>query len=565
MNRDILWSVFKYISNKTDLWNILCVCKLWRDVGMNSMSYQAMMTPKRKDDFFIQPITLLLKSNGVYEFFLACSHGDLIVAKWICHVFRLTKKKVCSVYEICGFELACKNGHFHVVRWMTKKFQLTKNDLRWSYNKKFYNKPFYYGCSSGNLEMVQWLYSTFCLTKDDIEGCYVSACENGHLKIVEWLYTIPSFTKEDIIYDNGFRFACANGHLNVAQWLHKTFILPLNIIDLKYELPFSEACSGGHLEVVRWLSKTFELLPKYFRPCSLSFYWACDHGYLSIVKWLYKKHQKLSNCNDPDDQISLQRILDCTCLKGHVHVLQWLCDTFYSSGSIPMNYHKNLGNCCQLGNIKMVQWLCQHFLFTEKDICSEKTHAFVNAYISKHFDVAKWLYENFQFTYHDACRAVFNFDNKRRQLDKLEFQKYISSDLRIMFGCHNISDRLIALTDHIMAFTFYTPIVLGHILLCPIRNIIKFEDLTYKERRELFVYMRKLKNVLKTVFGAEGFHIAWNEGELAGQMVPHFHIHIVPRKKDDGITGYELYRSKNVSPKEELEVAKKIRDELERY
>lgn len=65
---------------------------------------------------------------------------------------------------------------------------------------------------------------------------------------------------------------------------------------------------------------------------------------------------------------------------------------------------------------------------------------------------------------------------------------------------------------------------------------------------------------LKKAFNAEGFNFAWNAGEHAGQTVPHFHLHIVPRKKGDaGILQYEprvfLYRpgSRAVSPAEELE------------
>ena len=65
----------------------------------------------------------------------------------------------------------------------------------------------------------------------------------------------------------------------------------------------------------------------------------------------------------------------------------------------------------------------------------------------------------------------------------------------------------------------------------------------------------------------EGFNFAWNEGSVAGQTVPHFHLHIVPRKKRDaGITEYEprvfLYRpgSRADSQHEELvSFAKELR------
>lgn len=57
----------------------------------------------------------------------------------------------------------------------------------------------------------------------------------------------------------------------------------------------------------------------------------------------------------------------------------------------------------------------------------------------------------------------------------------------------------------------------------------------------------RIVRALKNAFGAEGFHFAWNEGEAAGQRIPHLHLHIVPRKRgDEGIAEYEprefLYR-----------------------
>mgnify|MGYP001558970572 CR=1 FL=1 len=69
----------------------------------------------------------------------------------------------------------------------------------------------------------------------------------------------------------------------------------------------------------------------------------------------------------------------------------------------------------------------------------------------------------------------------------------------------------------------------------------------------------KIKLALKKVFGAEGFNYAWNEEVIGGQSVPHFHMHIVPRKAGDaGIYQYEprefLYRpgARAVNSEEEI-------------
>jgi diadenosine tetraphosphate (Ap4A) HIT family hydrolase len=77
-------------------------------------------------------------------------------------------------------------------------------------------------------------------------------------------------------------------------------------------------------------------------------------------------------------------------------------------------------------------------------------------------------------------------------------------------------------------------------------------------------------NIPITPGHVEGFHQAWNEGKVAGQSVPHFHLHVVPRKQgDEGITEYEprkfLYRpgSREETPSQELEsIAKQIKEKI---
>ncbi|MEK7507545.1 MAG: HIT domain-containing protein [Patescibacteria group bacterium] len=111
---------------------------------------------------------------------------------------------------------------------------------------------------------------------------------------------------------------------------------------------------------------------------------------------------------------------------------------------------------------------------------------------------------------------------------------------------------------------------LGHLLVCPIRCVATFEDLTVGERDAIFELQSQLKKVLTKLFGAEGFNQAWNHGKAGGQSVPHFHLHLIPRKTgDEGITEYEprkfLYRpgSRAETPEKELqEISELIRKEL---
>lgn len=132
-------------------------------------------------------------------------------------------------------------------------------------------------------------------------------------------------------------------------------------------------------------------------------------------------------------------------------------------------------------------------------------------------------------------------------------------------------EREIARNTLAWAFPTNMPIVPGHILVCPIRCVATFEDLTKEEREAIFDLVEKIKLSLTKVFQAEGFNYAWNENEIGGQSVPHFHLHVLPRKNGDtGIYEYEprkfMYRStgnREMSPQNELvEVTKLVRENL---
>jgi histidine triad (HIT) family protein len=127
-----------------------------------------------------------------------------------------------------------------------------------------------------------------------------------------------------------------------------------------------------------------------------------------------------------------------------------------------------------------------------------------------------------------------------------------------------IKARTIRQNDLAWAFLTNIPITPGHTLVAPVRHVQKFEELTVEEREAIFALMTEIKAALRELFGAEGFHHSWNEEKIAGQSIPHFHLHIVPRKQgDEGIAEYEprkfLYRpgSRETTPEAELRAISK--------
>ena len=134
----------------------------------------------------------------------------------------------------------------------------------------------------------------------------------------------------------------------------------------------------------------------------------------------------------------------------------------------------------------------------------------------------------------------------------------------------DIKARLVIENDLAWCFPTNIPITPGHMLVVPKRCVRLYDDLTPEEKTAVEELRVRLVAVLKKLFGAEGFNFAWNDGKLAGQSVPHFHLHIVPRKTGDiGIYEYEprkfLYRpgERETSPERELlEVGRLIREAL---
>lgn len=122
-----------------------------------------------------------------------------------------------------------------------------------------------------------------------------------------------------------------------------------------------------------------------------------------------------------------------------------------------------------------------------------------------------------------------------------------------------IRNRAIFQDDLVWAFPTNIPITPGHTLISPVRCAKSLAQLSSQERLAILEAADRVMDALRTAYGAEGFNCVWNQEKLAGQSVPHFHLHIIPRKEGDtGLLGYDprsmLYRTgdREPTPEEEL-------------
>jgi len=77
------------------------------------------------------------------------------------------------------------------------------------------------------------------------------------------------------------------------------------------------------------------------------------------------------------------------------------------------------------------------------------------------------------------------------------------------------------------------PVSPGHTLILPRRHIGSFFDLTENERTDLMHLLDRAKRDVETEFRPGGYNIGINDGAVAGQTVPHLHIHLIPRYAGD--------------------------------
>ncbi|MFA5794106.1 MAG: HIT domain-containing protein [Candidatus Brocadiia bacterium] len=79
------------------------------------------------------------------------------------------------------------------------------------------------------------------------------------------------------------------------------------------------------------------------------------------------------------------------------------------------------------------------------------------------------------------------------------------------------------------------PIASGHALLLSKTHYVTLTDAPAGHLASLSAVLLKVVPAILKGTGAEGFNIIQNNQRCAGQLVPHLHFHIVPRKTDDGI------------------------------
>lgn len=89
---------------------------------------------------------------------------------------------------------------------------------------------------------------------------------------------------------------------------------------------------------------------------------------------------------------------------------------------------------------------------------------------------------------------------------------------------------------HALAFLDARPVFVGHVLVVPRVHRDTLVDLPVDELGPLFETVQRLAAAVRDAMGAQGTFVAMNN--VVSQSVPHFHVHVVPRTKGDGLRGF---------------------------
>lgn len=99
-----------------------------------------------------------------------------------------------------------------------------------------------------------------------------------------------------------------------------------------------------------------------------------------------------------------------------------------------------------------------------------------------------------------------------------------------------------------------SPATKGHALILPKEHAANIYELSDETASRIFVLAKKMAAKMTELLKCDGFNIVQNNGEVAGQTVFHFHMHLIPRYKGDGNEEKLCWNHQEFTPEEMKEI-----------
>ena len=114
--------------------------------------------------------------------------------------------------------------------------------------------------------------------------------------------------------------------------------------------------------------------------------------------------------------------------------------------------------------------------------------------------------------------------------------------------------------EQVVAFLDARPVFKGHTLVVPRPHLATFAQLSPGALRALFTAAQRVSLAVESGLQADGTFVAMND--KVSQSVPHVHVHVVPRRRKDGLRGFFWPRVRYQDAAEQAEFAARIRAAL---
>jgi histidine triad (HIT) family protein len=131
---------------------------------------------------------------------------------------------------------------------------------------------------------------------------------------------------------------------------------------------------------------------------------------------------------------------------------------------------------------------------------------------------------------------------------------------RIIAG--EVEGAIVLRAGEAVAFLDARPVFPGHVLVAPADHVETLADLEAARLGPLFEAVQRVARAVEEALGAEGTFVAINN--RVSQSVPHLHVHVVPRRRGDGLRGFFWPRRPYGSDEEREAVRSAIAAALER-
>jgi histidine triad (HIT) family protein len=123
--------------------------------------------------------------------------------------------------------------------------------------------------------------------------------------------------------------------------------------------------------------------------------------------------------------------------------------------------------------------------------------------------------------------------------------------------CGELPGAIVLRTEHSLSFLDASPVFKGHVLVVPLDHVVTLPDLPSSSVGSFFADVQLIASALPPARDADGTFVANNN--IVSQSVAHLHVHVVPRRRKDGLRGF-FWPRERYDANEIEEYASRIRE-----